>query len=61
MSVFAKLLNCSQDQVLTKIIQMKEENITISNKLEVSRANLNLTKVILRQSLVCLKEINLKA
>ena len=34
MSVFANLLNCSQDQVLTKIIQMKEENITISNKLE---------------------------
>ena len=34
MSVFAKLLNCSQDQVLTKIIQMKEENITISNKLD---------------------------
>ena len=38
MSVFANLLNCSQDQVLTKIIQMKEENITISNKLEIRQS-----------------------
>jgi alanyl-tRNA synthetase len=39
---FGKILNCSSDQVLKRIIQIKEENITFTKELEINEANIEI-------------------
>ena len=39
---YGKILNCSSDQVLKRIIQIKEENITFTKELEINEANIEI-------------------